>query len=68
MGLTNFKIYLAPNDKLGIPIDKYNIPSYFYIDENLKATNFFIPDKTNAKLSEGYLKLTLRNFFNKKLE
>lgn len=67
MGLKKLKIYMVPDDKLGIPIDKYNIPSYFHIDKNLKMTNFFIPDKMNAKLSEAYLKLTLRNFFNKKI-
>lgn len=65
MGLTNVKIYLLPDDKLGIPIDRYNIPSYFHIDSNLKMTNFFIPDKGNAKLSESYLKLCIRNFFDK---
>lgn len=66
MGLTKLKIYLVPDDKLGIPMDKYNIPSYFHVNKDLKMTNFFIPEKTNAKLSEAYLKLTLRNFFKKK--
>lgn len=59
-GLKNIKFYLR-NKKLGIPLEKYNIPFYFYIDSTLTMTNFFVPELEKPKFSEYYLKFGLKN-------
>lgn len=63
MGLKKVKIYIIPNNKLEIPLDKYNIPSYFITDSGLNIANVFIPDKTNPLLSETYLKFAVKNYY-----
>lgn len=65
-GLSNIKMYLLPNNDLGIPLEKYNIPYYFHIDSNLTMSNFFVPIAGEPKLSTIYLNHTLKNFFTKK--
>lgn len=66
IGLDEVTIYLIPDDKLGVPLDKQNIPYYFLIDNDLTMTNLFIPMKESPKLSINYLKSNLKNVFNKK--
>lgn len=63
-GLTNFKMYLLPNNDLHIPLDKLNIPYYFCINSDLTMNNFFIPQKDKPKLSNVYLDCTLKRFLN----
>lgn len=65
MGLTKkIKLFMIPDNELGVPLDKYNTPYYFTIDENYQLNNIFIPDKDNSELSEFYLKSSIRNFKN----
>lgn len=63
-GLTNIKMYLAPEKGLAISIDKLNMPYYFCVDSNLIMTNFFIPQKEKPKLSQVYLNHTFKKFLN----
>lgn len=64
-GLGDISLYLMKEDQLGIPLDKYDTPFYFYIDSTLTMTNFFIPHKENPKLSISYLKFGLKIFEKK---
>ena len=64
MGLNKVKIYSLIDNKLFLPLDDYNTPFYFALNENFRASNFFVPEKQNAKLTEAYLKFSLDNFFD----
>ena len=63
-GLNNIKIYWVSSN-LNIPLEKQNIPYYFYLNSNLTLNNVFIPMKEYPKLSQTYLKFALKNFFDK---
>ncbi len=61
-GLKNVKIYWVSSN-LKIPIEKQNVPYYFYLNSNLTLSNVFIPMKEYPELSQTYLKFALTNFF-----
>jgi hypothetical protein len=61
-GLKNVKIYWAQRN-INIPVEKENVPYYFYLNSDFTLSNIFIPIKEYPKLSQGYLKFTLKNFF-----
>jgi len=60
--LKNIKIYWVSSN-LKLPLEKQNIPYYFYLNSNLTLGNVFIPMKERPKLSQIYLKFALKNFF-----
>lgn len=64
MGIDNVNLYLLLDNDIGIPLEKENIPYYFYLANDLSMTNFFIPLREYPHLSNNYLKYTFQNFFN----
>ncbi|MFA9189560.1 hypothetical protein [Flavobacterium magnesitis] len=64
MGINNVNLYLLVDNNIGIPLEKENIPYYFYLGNDLSMTNFFIPLREYPHLSNNYLKHTFQNFFN----
>ncbi len=61
----NISMYAVAKNNLDIPIEAQNLPYYFIIDSNLRMTNFYIPDKEKTNWSKSYLRLALKNYFNK---
>lgn len=66
LGLKDIPIYLLVDNKLGIPLEKQNLPYYFNIDSNLNMSNFFIPIKEKPRLSNSYLNFSFKNYLKKK--
>ncbi|MGD8747672.1 MAG: hypothetical protein PVI44_04340 [Balneolaceae bacterium] len=50
----DFDIYNKGDGRLGLPIEKRNVPFLFITSFDLKAKYIFIPDKELPKLSERY--------------
>ena len=62
LGLEKSKFYVLISNNLGIPMDRYNSPYYFHINEDLTISNVLLPIKDNPKLSEFYLKYSFKNY------
>jgi hypothetical protein len=48
-------IYRIPQDAMDWMLEDYNVPYYFVLHSDLKATDIFIPNKSFPELSKQYL-------------
>lgn len=51
------EIYNIPENGLGLPIEKLNIPYLFVIDANMQTNLIFIPEKNRENVSLTYYKI-----------
>ena len=57
--------YVSTNrNVLGLPIESTNTPSLFILDNDLKNKQFFVPEKEMPELTDEYLSIIKRRYFD----
>ena len=54
--IPGLEIYNLKNQKLGLPLERFNTPYYFMSDSSLKAARLFIPEKSFPERSKVYFR------------
>ncbi|MFT3737654.1 MAG: hypothetical protein QM786_02750 [Breznakibacter sp.] len=56
--------YLSQNRQvLGLPMEQKNNPFFFLLTKDMKADLFFVPEKSMPTLTDEYLKIVKKRFF-----
>ncbi|MDR1896876.1 MAG: hypothetical protein LBR10_08815 [Prevotellaceae bacterium] len=61
----NCSVYITEDSNIGLSIDKYNTPYYFYLGNDLMVSNIFIPTKWNRDLYDFYMTKMAQNKLRK---
>lgn len=56
-------VYKLPDEGIGLPLEKANVPFLFIIDEEFKSKLVFVPEKTLPAMSEKYYGIIKSRFF-----
>lgn len=59
-------VFLTPKKNLlGLPMENFNTPFMFILDKDIKAKQFFVPEKDMPELTDAYLRIIKKRFFKK---
>ena len=50
---------------LSLPAEEMGFPYYFVLDSTLRVTDVFVPDKAVPELTDRYLKMIHKRYFDK---
>ena len=62
-GIHNLNVYNV--SELNIPAEELGFPYYFVLDSALRVTDVFVPDKAVPELTDKYLKMIHKRYFDK---
>jgi hypothetical protein len=61
-GIQDMPVYNISN--LNIPAEELGYPYYFVLNSDLTISNVFIPDKATPSMTNNYLKMVYKRYFN----
>lgn len=57
-------LYSFPDDQLLMPFDQHNVPYMFVLDSHMECRLFFVPESSQPRLTDFYLKTVKERFLS----